>query len=278
MRVAVLGATGVAGRALVPRLAARGHMVRAAFHSGASESVARQLGHEALHCNVLDASSVSALVAGMDAVINLATSIPKPGGAGNWAVNDRIRRDGTANLLAACARTGACLVQQSVAMLHCVDDARPQTEDDPVEGYGVLVSAADLERQVQASSIDWRLVRGAAFYGPGTGREEALAASLADPAFRIPGDGQHWFSLIHVDDFAAGVCTVLESGRPRQAVIVADDEPLRWQEMFARFAAVRGVDAPDVGGAPGLRTFRVSNARLRALGWRPEHPSFLAGA
>ncbi len=273
MRIAVLGATGVAGRALIPLLLSRGHHVRASFHSGEGEAITAQLGDEGVRCDILDADSVNAFVAGSDAVINLATAIPKAGGKGSWAANDLVRRDGTANVIAACQRIGSRLVQQSVAMLHCADDAKPQTEGDPVVGYGVLESAAELERMISAAAIDWRIVRGAAFYGPGTGREQALLASASDPAFRVPGDGSAWMCFIHVNDFAAALCTVVEHGRECEAYIAADDAPIRILDLYTRLASVRRLAKPQTGGPDGLRSFRVSNAKLRGIGWTPDHPA-----
>jgi len=127
MRLAVFGATGVAGRALVPRAIAAGHSLRAE------------------RTDILDGQAVIRFVQDSDAVINLATSIPTAGGRGNWTTNDRIRREGTANLIAACAQASVkTIIQQSVAMLHCVADDRPQTEDDPIAGDGVLASALDM--------------------------------------------------------------------------------------------------------------------------------------
>ena len=176
MRIAVLGATGVAGRALVPQLAGRGHHLRAGFHSARSEAVAAQIcraangtaGHEAMHCDILDPSDVGRFVAEVDAVINLATAIPAPGGSGDWELNDRVRSEGTVNLLKACSAGAVRLVRQSVAMLHCVDDSRVQNESGAILGYGRVESAAELERMVTATALDWRILRGAAFYGPGT--------------------------------------------------------------------------------------------------------------
>jgi nucleoside-diphosphate-sugar epimerase len=256
MRIAVLGATGAAGRAFVPRAEAAGHalLVR--------------------RTDIFDRAALASLLDGCDAVVNLATSIPKPGGRGDWAVNDRIRREGTANLLAACEQRGVrILIQQSVAMLHCVADDRPQTEDDPIEGYGALASAADMEALVHAAPLDGRLVRGGLFYGPGTHREATWLAELRDPAFRIPGDGTAWLSSIHVEDYATAVLAVLEHGRPRTAYIACDDEPLRLGELYARIAAGAGITLPPSGGPQRLRSFRTANARLRAIGWRPAHPT-----
>jgi nucleoside-diphosphate-sugar epimerase len=256
MRIAVLGATGAAGRAFVPKAEAAGHAL-----------LTRR-------ADILDRAAVAALLDGCDAVVNLATSIPKPGGRGDWTLNDRIRREGTANLLAAAEASGVrTVVQQGVAMLHCAADDRPQTEDDPIEGHGALASAAEMEALVRASALDGRLVRGGYFYGPGTGREAIWLAEVRDAAFRIPGDGSAWISLVHVEDYADALLAVIERGRPHTAYIACDDAPLRLRELYARIATRAGVPPPAAGGPQRLRSFRVSNARLRALGWRPLHPA-----
>lgn len=273
MRIAVLGASGVAGRALLPRLVARGHAVRGSFFGGSRASIAAHAGVDATRCDILDAASVDAFIAGCDAVINLATSVPKAGGRGDWAANDRVRREGTKVVVEACARARVRLVQQSVAMLHCVDDRRVQNEDDPVVGYGVLASAAELESMVVESVVDWRIARGALFYGPGTGREEAWRVQLADPAFRVPGDGAAWHCFIHVEDFADALCAIVEHPTPRQAYIVCDDRPMTLAQLYGGLARLHGQAAPLAGGTPGMRSFRVSNGRLRALGWAPRHPA-----
>jgi nucleoside-diphosphate-sugar epimerase len=186
-------------------------------------------------------------------------------------VNDRIRREGTALVIDACVRAGVCvLVQQSVAMLHCVADDRPQAEDDPIAGYGVLSSAADMEAAIRKAPLDGRLVRGALFVGPGTGREEQWATDIAQPDFRTPGDGRGWMSVVHVDDYADALLAVLERGQPRGAYI-ASGEPQRWHQLYAAVAAREGQPPPLPGGPERLRSFRVSNERLRGLGWQPRH-------
>lgn len=251
MRIAVLGATGIAGRAFVPSARARGHAL-------ATERV-----------DIFDRGGLDRLFEGADAVVNLVTSIPRLGGRGDWAANDRIRRDGTAVVIEACRQAGVrTLVQQSVAMLHCAADDRPQTEDDPIHGYGMLRSAEDMESLVREAPLDGRLVRGALFVGPGTGREEQWAAEVADTGFRVPRDGLGWLSVVYVDDYAAALLAVLERGQPRAAYI-ASGTPLRWHELYETLAARAGVPPPLRGGPERLRSFRVSNDRLRALGWQP---------
>jgi nucleoside-diphosphate-sugar epimerase len=261
MKIAVLGASGVAGQAFLPRAEAAGHSL---------------VTHRA---DLFDLTALQSLLAGCDVVVNLATSIPKAGGRGDWQTNDRIRREGTANVLTACSLTGvSLLVQQSVAMLHCVADDRPQCEDDPIEGYGVIASALDMEHLIRAASLDWRIVRGGLFYGPGTGRQERWRSEINDPAFRLPGNGSTWVSPIHVNDFAAALLQVIERGHSRATYIACDDLPLRWHELYARVAEKIGAAVPPPGGPPGMRSFRTSNAKLRALGWKPTHLELTAGA
>lgn len=255
LRLRVLGASGVAGRAFVP-------LARAAGHEVLAERV-----------DVLDAGALSAALCDVDAVVNLATAIPRPGGRGSWALNDRIRREGTANVLAACITNGVrCLVQQSVAMLHNVADDRPQHEGDPIAGSGVLASALDMERLLQQAPIDVRVVRGGLFRGGDSGAEARWRTQVHDPQFRLPGSGDDWVSLVHVHDFAAALLAALDRGAPGTPHIACDDRPLRWRELYAAVAAAEGVPTPAAGGAPTMRSFRTSNARLRALGWAARQP------
>jgi nucleoside-diphosphate-sugar epimerase len=256
-RLRVLGASGVAGHAFVPQAAAAGYEVLTD------------------RIDILDIDALRRGLRGVDAVVNLATAIPRPGGRADWARNDRIRREGTAHLLAACADSGVrCLVQQSVAMLHGGADDRPQHEDDPIDGHGVLASALDMERLLRSADLDVRIVRGGLFYGGDSGVPAQWLAQVRDARFRLPGDGSGWLSPLHVDDHARALLAVLglaASGPAHRAFIACDDAPLRWRDVYARAAAAAGVGIPASGGPPALPSFRTSNARLRALGWAPQH-------
>lgn len=254
MHIAVLGATGAAGRAFCPLASAAGFTLRTE------------------RTDIFDLAALTHALEGCDAVVNLATSIPATGGRGNWDTNDRIRREGMANLIVACGAAGVpLLVQQSVAMLHCVDDTRPQNEDDPMEGYGRIASAFDMEALVRVAPLDARLVRGGGFYGPGTGRVEAWQAEVRNPAFRIPGDGTAWMSPVHVEDYAAALLAVLKNGQPRTPYIACEDQAIELTRLYGTLALQAGVATPENGGPQFIRSFRTSNARLKGLGWVPRH-------
>jgi len=116
----------------------------------------------------------------------------------------------------------------------------------------------------------------ALLYGPGTGREEGWIDELRDSRFRIPGNGEGWISSVHVEDYGAALVAVLEQGRRHEAYIACDDRPLRLHELYSLAAQHAGVDLPACGGRVGLPSFRVTNSRLRGLGWRPRHAALQA--
>jgi nucleoside-diphosphate-sugar epimerase len=278
MRIAVIGATGVLGRHLVPRLIERGHAVCATARKDADIDRLKRIGAEAVPADIFDPVSLRAAVVNCDAAIHAATSIPTTSGRGDWVVNDRIRREGTANLIAACrAERVRRYVQQSVAMLHITGDARAQTEDDPIGYTDRVRSALDMEQIVSQAPLDWCIVRGGSFYGPGTGRPESWRSQARGGVLTLPGDGNGFLSLIHVADMAAAMALVAERGQPRQAYIAADDQPATYRDLFGYVAAMEAAPAPASGGPVLMPSFRVSNAKLRSLGWAPGYPSFRAG-
>lgn len=279
MRVAVIGATGVLGRHVVPRLVEAGHDVRATYRRDDDGARLNRLGVAAIKADILDRRSLAAAVEGCDAALHLATRIPPPAPDADWSVNDRIRREGTENLLAACAAAGCeRYVQQSIAMLLNTANDRPQTEDDPVAGPAPLASAVDAEMLVRACPLDWRIVRGGAFYGPGTGLDDRWRQAGSEGALAVPGDGAAYVSLIHVADMAAAVLSVLEADVGWRIWNAVDDEPAPIGAVLDHVASLAGSPPPVTGAPPGLPSFRVSNARLRSeLGWSPRFGSYRSG-
>jgi nucleoside-diphosphate-sugar epimerase len=255
MRIAVFGSSGVAGSAFCALARARGYVVPTD------------------RADILDPIAVARFVANSDVVVHLATAIPSATGQGSWPRNDRIRREGTANLLSACEKHSSppMVVLQSIGMLHCQSDRRAQNEEDPLCGYGVLESALDMEQMGRDSTLDVRIVRGGLFYGPQSGRVELWQSQLTSPDFRIPGDGTAWLTGVHVEDFAAALLCVIERAPPNSTWIACDDIALQSGPWFERLALASGLPAPQRQGATTLRSFRLTNAKLKTLGWLPKH-------
>src|SRR5262250_2293857 len=95
LSIAVLGATGVYGRHLIPRLVARGHRVRALVRRPEAAAGIGACGVEIRIADIFDGDTLRSGLDGCDVGVNLATTLPGPSGRGDFAANDRLRRDGT---------------------------------------------------------------------------------------------------------------------------------------------------------------------------------------
>ena len=87
MKIAIVGASGVYGRHLTPRLVAAGHDVRALVRRPEAGAILRACGAELRQADIYDAPSLEAGLAGIDLCINVATAVP--GGPSGRPVDDR---------------------------------------------------------------------------------------------------------------------------------------------------------------------------------------------
>jgi nucleoside-diphosphate-sugar epimerase len=211
-------------------------------------------------------------------VLHLATAVPRPGQPADWALNDRVRREGTANLLAAAAQAGAGrYVQQSITFLYGDQGALLADEATPLQPAPYIASAAEMEQMVAASGLTWSILRGGAFYGPGTGKEAFWCQAAREGTLRLPGAGEGLVSLIHVADMARAVVLAAESAPAGAIYNVVDDRPVTYRELYRYVAALAGGPEPAAGGAPGA-SLGCRNGQSKAeLGWAPAYPTYLSG-
>jgi nucleoside-diphosphate-sugar epimerase len=285
MQIAVLGATGVYGRHLVPRLIRAGYSVRALARRPEAAVVAAACGAEVVTADIFDEGSLQNGLLGCDVAINLATALPSPTSKGDFAKNDHLRREGTPIWVRACREAGvARIVQQSIAMVHAGGGdawADETTFHPPVQeavAAAAISAARAMEAAIEQSGLDWLILRGGLFYGPGTGFDEDWFARARAGKLRLPGEGDDYVSLVHIADMAAATGAALRSWPSRQALIVADDRPARWREVLAYVAAIAGGDPPQPGGRALMPSFRVTNRKARELlSWAPLYTDYRAG-
>jgi len=279
MRIGVIGGTGVLGRYLLPRLAERRHDVRVVVRRGSDTRRLRPLGVEIVEGDILDASSLRTAVATCDTVIHAATAIPKAGAPVDWSVNDRIRREGTANLIAACrSERVENYIQQSIA--HLVANGTQQLLDEtaPLHPSVVTQSAVEMEHLVEKCPLRWTILRGGIFYGPGTGQEAVWRAMARNAQLRIPLDGSAYISLVHVADYARAIVDAVEAPSVGATFNVVDDEPVSYKDLFHHIAAVETAPAPGDGAPQVWASCRVSNRRFKeAFGWQPCYATYRSG-
>jgi nucleoside-diphosphate-sugar epimerase len=176
------------------------------------------------------------------------------------------------------------IIQQSVAMVNAAGGDAWSDEDTVYAPAGdsiasrAIAAALAMEDTIRGSDAEWLILRGALFYGPGTGFDDDWFARAKAGKLRLPGDGEEYVTLVHIADMAEATIAALGHWPARQTLIVADDRPVRWRELFSYIASLVGADAPAPGGRAGFPSFRVRNNRAReALDWSPFYSDYQVG-
>jgi nucleoside-diphosphate-sugar epimerase len=306
MRVFVAGATGVIGRSLLPQLLAQGHEVTGMTRDAGKARRLRDLGVEPVVCDVYDERGLQRALRGAapEVVVHQLTALPQAIDPRRveqlLAENDRIRVEGTRNLVAAARHAGARrMVAQSIAFAYAPDGHDVKREDDPLwldaprEMQRTVAAVAALERQVtNAGGIEGVVLRYGYFYGPGSvyAPDGSAAATVRARQFPVAGKGEGVFSFIHVDDAAAATVIAVERGRPGIYNIV-DDAPQALRHWLPHYAAAIGAPPPRripaflarlAAGRYGhylmTRQRGAGNERARReLGWSPRYPTMQDG-
>jgi 2-alkyl-3-oxoalkanoate reductase len=306
MRVFVAGASGVIGRRLVPMLVEHGHEVTGMTRSAERAERLRKLGAEPVICDVFDRDDLRSKVAARapEAVVHELTDLPAAMNprrmAEELANNNRIREQGTRNLVDAALAAGARrMVGQSIAFAYDYSGDRLKTEDDPlfddapadwlptVKALHVLADTV-----TNTDGLEGMVLRYGFFYGPGSAYDSDghYAREVRRGRFPIIGSGAGVFSFIHVDDAAAATVAALERGTPGIYNVV-DDEPAPVREWLPAYAEALGAKKPRrvpklvARVAAGAYTTRLttelrgaSNLRAKAgLNWEPRYPSWREG-
>ena len=215
MKVLVVGASGVLGRALVPLLLDAGHTVRALSRHPLKSAP----GVEPVAGDLLS-TDLSPVVDGCQAVVHAATAIPSnPSQPGAWTLNTQLRTLGTRRLVEAAQAAGVQrYVQQSIIMAYADGGDAWLDETAPFDSSPARASTVEpvreMESLVRASSLDWCILRGGQFAGPGTAQDVLLEA-LASRTATVPCTGAYFISPIHPADMASAVVAALAVGAPR---------------------------------------------------------------
>lgn len=295
MRIFFVGATGVIGRSAVPLLVGEGHRVSAQARRDEAARWLRSVGAEPVHLDLFDPAQVSAAVAGHDAVIHYATSIPPAAEMRRrraWEMNDRLRSEATTNLVGTAVAQGVELFLQESITFFYADGGDDWLDEEAAVSpdWEALESALEAERSVAGFTAGGGrgvVLRFSRVYGPGRASAEYLAG-VERRQIPIFGSGGNWVSHIHTVD--AGSATRAALGLPAGVYNVSEDEPVKTTEELALLAESLGAPPPRrvplwlgrlLAGPLAARlaiSHRVSNRRFReATGWAPRYPSVRQG-
>jgi nucleoside-diphosphate-sugar epimerase len=286
--VAVTGATGFIGRAVVQRLVAAGWLVRVLVRS--HRSSLEDVAVVPVQGSLEDEASLQHLVAGAAAVVHCAGLVAAP----RAAIFTQVNVLGSARLFAAAA--GAA-TRPRILLLSSLAAREPQLSayaHSKRAGEEILWRIAD--QRVEACAL-----RPPAVYGPGDQATLPIFRQLRGGILFAPAVTDARFSLLYVDDLADAVAYLLATPLWRPSALELDDGQeggYRWTDLAEiagrqlhrrvhTFAVPQSVLWPvaamgGLGGAALGRAPRLSPGKLRELfhgDWvaRPSPQSLLQG-
>lgn len=224
MIAAITGANGFIGRHVCDWFAANGWLVRPIMRRDIEQG---QLGD---------------LISGADVVIHVAgaTRAPRPVALHESNVEltrrvvDLTRGSGVRRLVFISSQAAA-------GPSRSLDDVvTEESAPSPIEAYGR--SKLDAERVVQASSgaLEHVIIRPASVYGPGD-RDFLAMFRLARFGLAIhAGNRDQLISIVHVRDLVDAIAAAASTTAVNRTFFVANDEPVRWSELFRMAAECAG--------------------------------------
>lgn len=293
-KIFVAGATGILGRRAVPLLVAAGHHVTGIGRTPEKAAQLEAAGATAVAADLFDAAAIKEAVDGHDVVANLATHIPsvtKMRMRSAWKENDRIRAEGSRNLVDAALATGATrYIQEQICFLYADGGDAWLDEDSPVEPPDYVTSGFEAERQAQRitdAGGTGVVLRFGMFHAADSDQTQMYVRAARRRIMPMFGAKDAYIPTVMVDDCATAVVAALAA--PAGIYNIVDDEPLTRADYAAALADALGVKslrhppklatkAAGEQGAMLARSQRISNRRFKdATGWTPRYPSMRAG-
>ena len=275
--------------------------MRAVARGATKAAELRDAGAEPTAVDLFDADAVKAATAGVDAILHLATHIPRcrdmrrPGA---WTMNNRLRTEGDPQPARCRAHARRRHVRQGVDHLRLPG---PRRSVDRRDRPARRVRASRCARRSRASGCVDGFVAGGgrgvvlrfgSFYGVDAHRARRLSATRAMAASRrSPEAPGAYTSSIHVDDAATAVVAALDVAG-RRSTTSSTTSRSRGARSPTRSRRRSGSDSGSIPCPrgwcelhPGRRPIvprsasqRVSNRKFRdATGWAPTYPSVREG-
>jgi dTDP-glucose 4,6-dehydratase len=235
--------------------------------------------------DIASAADVDPLVADVDAIVSFAAethvdrSLLEPGGFimtdvfGVYVLLEAARAHGTKRVV---------LVSTDEVYGSVLEGSSVETDNlDPRSPYSASKAGGELLARAYFTSygLPVMVTRGSNTFGPYQYPEKMLPLfvtnALDDQQLPLYGDGLNVRDWLYVLDHCSGIDLVLHQGEPGEIYNVGGGNERTNIEMTERILALVGKPRSlirFVTDRPGHdRRYSLSTAKIRALGWRPDH-------
>lgn len=297
MRVFVTGATGVLGRRVIRNLIDQQFSVSALSRSAQNTEFLKREHVEIREGDLFNKREMVEATKNSDAILHLATSIPRKTLAklSDWQINDRIRVEGTANLVdAAIANNVKTFVCESVAMLYGQQHGKFVTTSTPLpdEQVEMARSAIQMEKMlVDRLPGKYIIFRFGSFYSDDDFFTNSIIDNVSKGRMPMLGDGNYYMNWIHLDDAASAVLFGLKhlDHFMGKKVNVTDGHPILYADMLNYLSKLLRHKRPFHLPAwiarllLGKNRFAVFTNSYRVepdpllKDWQPGYPDFITG-
>jgi len=240
MIVALTGATGFVGGAVLRRLLRREHQVRVLTRNPDRAGRLRDFGAvELVPGGLADEAALRTLVAGADSVVHL-VGIIAPKGPQTFR---RVHVEGTAALAAAAQAAGVWRFAHMSALGARADAAATEYHRTKAEGEEVV------RRTIPGHVI----LRPSLIAGPGSIPLRMMINMVRmAPVVPVIGDGCYRMQPVWLEDVAETFALAVERGDLTGTYDIAGPEPLTWHQMLDRIEDALAVRRRRVGVPLGI--------------------------
>ena len=232
-RVAVTGASGFIGRALVATLAVEGVAVTALSRSPMPRGTGTNL--RLIAGDLRDADSVARLLEGADTLYNLAYDV-RASGADNLAAFDTLLAGARAAGTRRIVHLSSVVVYDAWPDADCVETGA-MTPRAPGSYRDTKIA---MEGRLAASGLSAAILQPSIVYGPGSRLwTDRLADALMMGDMVLPAP-EGLCNGVHVDDLVQACRLAAADDAPGGRFIISGPSPFAWSDLLRGYAAILG--------------------------------------
>ena len=236
MKLLVSGASGFIGTALVDHLARSGHDVICLIRDDKKRTQLNQ-GAEFIIADITDRNTLLQSMNNIkvDGLFHLAAKNPLEK---NKKLQKAVNIDGMRNMIDACIENDVKLFVYAQGTGVYGD-----TEGEWIDESTLKNPNTDFARtRDEAEQMLWRANKENGLpvtvavlgdvYGPSGWFADIIVNKIRDGSFKIPGSGEYYRSLVHIDDVVNALTLIVEKNAVNNTFMITDDEPVTFSEFI----------------------------------------------